>query len=111
MNFGRLVLRNLQRNGLQSLLATLGIVLGVSVWLCCWGLGTGLREDVLQHIVSERFIEVVPRSVQVAGLQRRGGLFGECGSGLSHYTEEDLQALSGVQQTYPKQQLALERKS
>src|SRR5690625_7604743 len=96
MNFGRLVLRNLQRNGLQSLLATLGIVLGVSVWLCFWGLGTGIRENVLQHIVSERFIEVVPRSVQVAGLQRRGGLFGGSGSGLNHYTEEDLQALSGV---------------
>lgn len=106
MNFGRLVLRNLQRNGLQSLLATLGIVLGVSVWLCFWGLGTGIRENVLQHIVSERFIEIVPRSVQVAGLQRRGGLFGGSGSGLNHYTETDLRALDGVRQTYPKQQLA-----
>lgn len=105
MNFGRLILRNLQRNGLQSLLATLGIVLGVSVWLCFAGLSAGIRQNVLEHIVSERFIEVIPRSVKVAGLQRRGGLFGDGGSGLNAYTEQDLLALDGVVQTFPKQQL------
>lgn len=106
MNFHRLVLRNLQRNGMQSLLTTLGILLGVSVWLFFAGLSTGIQENVLRHIVSERFVEVVPRSVQLAGVQRRGGLFGGSGSGLDTYTEEDLRAIEGVVATYPKQQLS-----
>lgn len=105
MNFHRLILRNLQRNGVQSLLTMLGILLGVSVWLFFAGLSAGIQENVLQHIVSDRFVEVVPRSVQLAGVQRRGGLFGGSGSGLTAFTEEDLRAIEGVIATYPKQQL------
>src|SRR5699024_8584467 len=106
MNFHRLVLRNLQRNGMQSLLTTLGILLGVSVWLFFAGLSTGIQENVLRHIVSERFVEVVPRSVQIAGVQRSGGLFGGSVSGLDTYPEQDLRAIEGVVATYPKQQLS-----
>lgn len=105
MSFTRLVLRNLQRNGIQSLLATLGIVLGVGVWLFFAALSTGLQENVLNHIVSDRFVEVVPRTVQLAGVQRRGGIFGGSGSGLDKYTLEDLQKIDGVKNTFPKQQL------
>lgn len=106
MSFTRLVLRNLQRNGVQSLLATLGIVLGVGVWVFFAGLSTGVQENVLNHIVSDRFVEVVPRTVQLAGVQRRGGLFGGSGSGLDKYTLEDLQKIDGVRNTFPKQQLS-----
>lgn len=105
MSFTRLVIRNIQRNGIQSLLATLGIVLGVGVWLFFAALSTGVQENVLNHIVSDRFVEVVPRTVQLAGVQRRGGLFGGSGSGLDEYTREDLEKIDGVRNTFPKQQL------
>lgn len=106
MSFWRLTFRNLQRNGTQSLLAMLGIILGVSVWLFFSALSSGIQQNVLQHIVSDRFVEVVPKSVQVAGLKKEGGLFSGKDSGLNAYAEEDLLALPGVRATYPKQQLA-----
>lgn len=105
MSFGRLILRNLQRNGGQSLLAMLGIILGVSVWLFFSALSSGIQQNVLQHVVSDRFVEIIPRSVQLAGVKKEGGLFSGKDSGLNAYAEEDLLALEGVKETYPKQQL------
>lgn len=100
------VFRYLRRRPFQSALSLAGIVLGVSVLLFCAALGEGVNQRVLVHVLPDRHLEVVPRTVQLGGIQRRGGLFGGSGSGLEDFTVDDLRALPGVVGVYPKQQLS-----
>lgn len=101
-----LILKGLRRQPVQSSLAVVGILVGVSVLLFFGALAQGVEDRVLSQMISERFVEVVPRSIQLGGVQRRGGLFGGSGSGLENFTVEDLRALPQVEHVYPKQQLA-----
>lgn len=106
MNVWQLIFRSLRRHTTQSIFAVFGIVLGVSVLLFFAALSEGVKQNVLQHIVADRYLEVVPRTVQLGGIQRRGGLFGGSGSGLEDFTIQDLLAIEGVVAAYPKQQLS-----
>lgn len=106
MSFWRIVMRNLQRHMFQSMLTTMGIVLGVGVWIFFAALSQGIRHNVLHNIVPDKTLEVVPQSVQLGGLKRQGGLFGGGESGLNAYTVDDLLALDHVVAAYPKQQMS-----
>lgn len=106
MSAWHFIFRSLRRHAVQSAFAAFGIVLGVSVLLFFAALGDGVKTNILGNIVSDRYVEVVPKSVQLGAFQRRGGLFGGSGSGLEDFSVQDLLALEGVVAAYPKQQLS-----
>jgi ABC-type lipoprotein release transport system permease subunit len=105
MNLNALILKNLWRHRKSFILATVGIVLGISSFVLFLGLGQGLRQNVLERVFVIDQIEVVPRRYDVGALSLSGGLFGG-GTGIDPYTIADLSALPGVEEVYPKQQLS-----
>lgn len=100
-----LIWRNLRRHQTHSIFASFGIIVGVALLLYFGALSAGVEKHVVSRIIPDRQVEVVPRSVQLGAFQRQGGLFGGSGSGLTDFTVADLQALPGVVNVYPRQQI------
>jgi ABC-type antimicrobial peptide transport system permease subunit len=91
----------------RSLIAVMGIALGVSVLLVVAGLGLGTRDVVLRQVVQALpldMIEVVPRTFDL-GLFKTDALFG--GQALDSAMLARLEALDEVAKAYPKLEIRL----
>ena len=65
MKLSTLILRNIRRNPKVLGFSTVGIVLGIGVFLFFASLGAGLQENVLQRIFVADQLEVVPRRIEL----------------------------------------------
>ncbi|MFP4598153.1 MAG: ABC transporter permease [Persicimonas sp.] len=99
---GRLVSQSIRRNRRDFLLSSIGIVVGISTLLFFTALGSGIKQVVLEEIFVVRQLEVVKKSVDIAGI-RTGELFG--GKKLDENTVDRLAEIDDVAEVYPKMKL------
>lgn len=98
------VLANLARSRNHFLLASIGIVIGIATFAFFIALGIGVRQVVLGKIFPLDQLEVVPKSLDVDVGPLRMGMGADA---IDDKKVEQLAALPGVGEVYPKMRLTV----